>query len=158
MRAERLIPPAKALSMRGQPRLRQGKDFISFSSEEADGKQAALTGGQVVGEEAVIGGVVLLADDVVVEISGVAAKGGVVLLGNLVSGKFTEESVEVGAALLVKDVVCKLTGADSMDTEGLIVDKALKCAADEEETVKVGVVLAMHGPAAEELEIEGVVV
>ena len=59
----------------------------------------------MVGEEAVIGGVILLADDVVGEISGVTAKGGVVLLGNLVLGRFTEESVEVGAALLVKDVV-----------------------------------------------------
>ena len=57
------------------------------------------------GEKAVIGGAILLTDDVVVEITGVAAKGGVVLLGNLVLGRFTEESVEVGAALLVKDVV-----------------------------------------------------
>ena len=62
VRAERLIPPPRARSIRGQPRLRKGcVVFISFHSERADGKQAALT----VVEEAVKEGVVLLAEDVV---------------------------------------------------------------------------------------------
>ena len=61
MRAERLIPPPKARSMRGQPRLRKWCDFISFHSERADEKQAALT----IVEEAIKEGVVLLAEDAV---------------------------------------------------------------------------------------------
>ena len=39
MRAERLTPPAKARSRRGQPRLRKGREFfISLSSEETGWK------------------------------------------------------------------------------------------------------------------------
>ena len=107
-----------------------------------------------------------MADDVVGEITGVAAKGGVVLLGNLVLGRFTEESVEVGAAFLYEDVVCKFTGVVTEETEGFVVDKALKGATDEEDAVKAGVILSAKvvlGKFTEmvstgELEIEGVVV
>ena len=55
------MPPPKARSIRGQPRLRKECDFISLNSEEADEKEADLA----VGGEAVKEGFILLAEYIV---------------------------------------------------------------------------------------------
>ena len=45
VRAERLMPPAKARSRRGQPRLRNGREFfVSLSSEETGWKMDVAVG------------------------------------------------------------------------------------------------------------------
>ena len=50
MRAERLTPPAKARSRRGQPRLRKGREFfISLSSEETGWKIDVAVGEEEAG-------------------------------------------------------------------------------------------------------------
>ena len=50
MRAERLTPPAKARSRRGQPRLRKGREFfISLSNEETGWKIDVAVGEEEAG-------------------------------------------------------------------------------------------------------------
>ena len=65
--------------------------------------------------------------DVSGEFTGVAAKGGVVILGkNVVVGNFTGETVEMGAPLLFKDAVGKFTGVVSRETKGVVVEMVSK--------------------------------